>query len=338
MSTHEPIPQQALTRGSDALVELPVTVWPTAQQPARTQRGDRYVPEGTAHPAKMLPAIARHAIDTFTAPGDLVLDPMCGVGTTLVEAVRKGRDALGIEYEHRWAEVTEANLTLAALQEETTGRGAVHVGDARQVLPDLAERYAGRAGLLVTSPPYGASVHGQVHAPGHRPVRKHDNRYGRDRANLAHRSLPMLLRGFTDILRRAVPLLRPGGVVAITTRPFRIDGELIDFPSLTLDAAINAGLDPVQRCVGLLAGLRDGKLVPRSSFFQLDYVRKLRDRGVPAWVIAHEDVLVLRVSRTCPSSGKLKHRRAGPESGSRSMPDADSVDGGGAGGSAGVRS
>ena len=62
----------------------------------------------------------------------------------------------------------------------------------------------------------------------------------------------MLLRGFTDILRRAVPLLRPGGVVAITTRPFRVDGELIDFPSLTLDAAINAGLDPVQRCVGLL--------------------------------------------------------------------------------------
>src|SRR5207248_8174613 len=123
--------------------------------------------------------------------------------------------------------------------------------------------------------------------------------------NLAHRSLPTLLRGFTDILRRAVPLLRPGGVVAITTRPFRVDGELIDFPSLTLDAAISAGLDPVQRCVGLLAGLRDGKLVPRSSFFQLDYVRKLRDRGVPAWVIAHEDVLVLRAGTTHQRSCEL---------------------------------
>ncbi|WP_245266983.1 TRM11 family SAM-dependent methyltransferase [Saccharomonospora piscinae] len=229
MSTDEPIPQQALTRGSDALVELPVTVWPTAQQAPRTQRGNRYVPEGTAHPAKMLPAIARHAVDTFTAPGDLVLDPMCGVGTTLIEAVRKGRDALGIEYESRWAEVTDANLALAA-SDDATGRGEVHVGDARHVLPALAERYAGRVGLLVTSPPYGSSVHGQVHAPGHRPVRKRDDRYGKDRANLAHRSLPSLLRGFTDILRRAVPLLRPGGVVAITTRPFRIDGELIDFP------------------------------------------------------------------------------------------------------------
>ena len=305
MSTHQPIPRKALARGSDVLVELPVTVWPTAQRPHASQRKGRYVGESTAHPAKMLPAIAGHAIDTFTAPGDLVLDPMCGVGTTLVEAVRKGRDALGIEYETRWAGVTDANLALAA-HDEAAGHGQVHVGDARRVLPDLAQRYAGRVGLLVTSPPYGSSVHGQVHAPGHRPVRKHDNRYSRDRANLAHRSLPMLLRGFTDILRRAVPLLRPGGVVAITTRPFRLDGELIDFPSLTLDAAINAGLDPVQRCVGLLAGLRDGKLVPRSSFFQLDYVRKLRDRGVPAWVIAHEDVLVLRVSQKCQSSHELK--------------------------------
>lgn len=287
------IPQDALARGHQRLVELPVTVWPTAQQPARTQRKGRYTAESTAHPAKMLPAIARHAIDTYTAPGDLVLDPMCGIGTTLVEAVRKGRHAIGTEYEKRWAQVTEANLALAA-EQRAPGYGEVHVGDARRVLPELAEQHAGQVGLLVTSPPYGSSVHGQVQATGTRPVSKSDHRYSHDRTNLAYRSLPNLLRGFSDILRAARPLLRPGGVVAITTRPFRLDGELIDFPSLTLDAAVNAGLDPVQRCVGLLAGLRDGRLVPRSSFFQLDHVRKLRDCGVPAWVIAHEDILILR--------------------------------------------
>ncbi|SFQ74728.1 hypothetical protein SAMN05421810_11824 [Amycolatopsis arida] len=99
--------------------------------------------------------------------------------------------------------------------------------------------------------------------------------------------------------------------MAITTRPFRVDGELIDFPSLTLDAAINAGLDPVQRCVGLLAGLRDGKLVPRSSFFQLKNIRELRESGVPAWVIAHEDILVLRAGRTRSSSGNVKPAERG---------------------------
>jgi modification methylase len=34
--------------------------------------------------------IAAHAIRTYTRPGDLVLDPMCGIGTT----IHLGRSAL----------------------------------------------------------------------------------------------------------------------------------------------------------------------------------------------------------------------------------------------------
>ena len=51
----------------------------------------------------MLPAIAATAITRYTVPGDLVADPMCGIGTTLVEAAYLGRDGLGVEYEARWA-------------------------------------------------------------------------------------------------------------------------------------------------------------------------------------------------------------------------------------------
>ncbi|GGM83648.1 hypothetical protein GCM10012275_62800 [Longimycelium tulufanense] len=71
----------------------PVSVWTTAQQVARTQHAGRYVPDSSTHPAKMLPAIARHVITTFTRLGELVGDPMCGIGTTLVEAVHAGRAA-----------------------------------------------------------------------------------------------------------------------------------------------------------------------------------------------------------------------------------------------------
>lgn len=56
---------------------LPTSVWITAQSDARTQRNDGgYLPASAAHPAKMLPAIAAHAITHYSAPGDLVLDPM----------------------------------------------------------------------------------------------------------------------------------------------------------------------------------------------------------------------------------------------------------------------
>lgn len=56
----------------------------------------------------MLPEPAAHAIATYTRPGDLVLDPMCGIGATLVESLRLGRHALGIEYEPRWATLARA--------------------------------------------------------------------------------------------------------------------------------------------------------------------------------------------------------------------------------------
>jgi modification methylase len=301
---HTPSRSSHGPHGSDLLGELPVTVWPTAQQIAKTQRVGRYVPESHAHPAKMMPAIARHAIATFTAPGDVVGDPMCGIGTTLVEAVHAGRDAVGVEYEQRWVRVAQANLDLAGSL-GAPGAGRVVHGDARRAIADLGETYVGRVALVLTSPPYGPSVHGHVTSDRAHGVHKVNDVYGHDRGNLAHHRIPALLEGFTEILRGTIPLLRPGGVVAITTRPFRHEGQLIDFPSLTLDAAVAAGLEPVQRCVALLAGIRDGRLVPRSSFFQLDYIRKLRDRGVPAWVIAHEDVLILRRSPNV-------HATAGP--------------------------
>jgi len=36
------------------------------------------------YPARFSPVFAREAIKTFTQPGDFVLDPFCGGGTTLV--------------------------------------------------------------------------------------------------------------------------------------------------------------------------------------------------------------------------------------------------------------
>ena len=48
-------------------------------------------------PAKFPPQLPRFFIDALTSPGDTVLDPMCGSGTTLVEAVDSGRRAIGCD-------------------------------------------------------------------------------------------------------------------------------------------------------------------------------------------------------------------------------------------------
>lgn len=110
--------------GRRRLQACELSVWPTAQQTGPVQRRGRYVPESGKHPARMLPAIATQAINAFTEPGDLVFDPMCGIGTTIVEAMHAGRDGMGIEYESRWADLADANITFAHDQ-GATGRGAV---------------------------------------------------------------------------------------------------------------------------------------------------------------------------------------------------------------------
>ncbi|WP_218001649.1 DNA methyltransferase [Microtetraspora malaysiensis] len=38
-------------------------------------------------------------------PGQLVCDPICGVGTVLIEAARLSRRAVGVELEPRWADL-----------------------------------------------------------------------------------------------------------------------------------------------------------------------------------------------------------------------------------------
>lgn len=46
---------------------------------------------------KFIPQIAARAISILSAPGELILDPYCGSGTTLVEAAILGRRAVGID-------------------------------------------------------------------------------------------------------------------------------------------------------------------------------------------------------------------------------------------------
>ncbi|MFB4302207.1 TRM11 family SAM-dependent methyltransferase [Actinomadura sp. NTSP31] len=279
----------------------------TGQQPSRLQRKGRYTPESMAHPAKMLPAIAARVIATYTEPGDLVVDPMCGIGTTLVEAVHQGRDATGMEYEARFAQMAAGNLRHARAQ-GATGTGQVVHGDARNIATALAER-TDTAALVVTSPPYGATTHGQVRTDrdnGGGKIDKSHNRYSTDRRNLAHRPTAELVTGFGQILTGCAALLRPGGVIAVTVRPFRVAGELVDLPGQVITTAEDNGLILADRFAALLCGLRDGRIVTRASFFQMIESRRLRDNGIPALATAHEDLLVFQArTRTAASPNEV---------------------------------
>lgn len=56
--------------------------------------------------------LMRYLIRTYTNPGDIILDPCCGSGTTLLAARMEGRGFIGIEKEERYVEVTRNRLTI----------------------------------------------------------------------------------------------------------------------------------------------------------------------------------------------------------------------------------
>src|SRR5437764_7187003 len=92
------------------------SVFVTGQVCSREQRRGRYTPASMEHPGKMLPAIARYLIATYTQIGEYVCDPMAGIATTVVEAMHLGRHGIGVEYEARWAALAAEGIRLATTQ------------------------------------------------------------------------------------------------------------------------------------------------------------------------------------------------------------------------------
>jgi modification methylase len=273
-----------------------LSVWPVAQAPARVQRRDRYLPTSTAHPGKELPALAREALGRYSEPGDLVVDPMCGIGTTLVEAVHLGRRAIGVELEPQWASVAAENV-LRARQQGAGGQAMAMRGDARDLGAGLLDQLAGEVALILTSPPYGPSLHGQVRVRSGR-VEKWNDRYSDNPDNLARLSSaaregrPPLTEALARIIGGCHRLLGATGRLVLTARPYRRGGRLVNLPSELISLAQEAGFELEARHAALLCGLRDDQLVSRASFFQIG---KQRSGAIPRMlVIAHEDVLVFR--------------------------------------------
>ena len=70
---------------------------------------------GSGHPAVMPLGLATAAIRLATWPGEVVVDPFAGTGTTLLAAKLLGRRAIGVELSERYCELAAARLSQGVL-------------------------------------------------------------------------------------------------------------------------------------------------------------------------------------------------------------------------------
>lgn len=71
------------------------------------------MPENTDHPTQKSEKLLAKLILASTQPGDLVLDPFLGSGTSSVVARKLGRRFLGVELVEEYALLAERRLQLA---------------------------------------------------------------------------------------------------------------------------------------------------------------------------------------------------------------------------------
>lgn len=82
---------------------------------ARTSRHVLEKRRGAKHPCRRPIDAATYIVDAAAKPGETVLDPFMGSGTTLLAAKNLGRKAIGIEREEQWCEASAERLAQGVL-------------------------------------------------------------------------------------------------------------------------------------------------------------------------------------------------------------------------------
>ena len=145
-------------------------------------------PAGMVDDIHFTEALAASVIGHASRPGDLVLDPFVGYGTTSTVAERMGRRAIGIELLPEHLEIARAR---------SNGTSRLILGDARRISRFVDEP----VDLVLTSPPYMAGrQHPQNPLTGYR---SDDGDYAG------------YLRDLGDVFSQVAVLLRPGGQLVI---------------------------------------------------------------------------------------------------------------------------
>ena len=104
----------------------PTDVW---QIPKVTSGRDRASKERTAHPAQFPIELVRRIILASSNPGEIVLDPFMGSGSTIEAAIREGRKAIGFEINNAYVDM--------AIERIRRTREAFRIANSQRNLFDL---------------------------------------------------------------------------------------------------------------------------------------------------------------------------------------------------------
>jgi tRNA G10 N-methylase Trm11 len=149
------------------------------------------------------PQLVRYLVHHYSAPGETVLDPFVGHGTTVFESLLMGRKPIGVDCNDSMIESIREQLHAQA-----SFGVQLYTGDARRMTDLLADD---SVDLIVTQPPYGST-----------------HPFSRDnRSDLSLLTSSDFLTAIEAVAAELYRVLKPDGVCALLIGDVRDRGRMM---------------------------------------------------------------------------------------------------------------
>ena len=167
------------------------------------------------HPASFPPSMIEEFIEFFTKPGEIVLDPFLGTGSTLVACENTARKGIGIELYPKYSKTAKSRTKFPVLE-----------GDVRILLPTLEKQ---SFSLCITSPPYWRILKKKKDYNQQERLEKGlDLQYGQNPLDLGMiEEKEEFLNELVDIFTKIHELLLPQAYLIVFIQNIRDKGEMI---------------------------------------------------------------------------------------------------------------
>ncbi len=184
------------------------------------ERGSWATHDGT-YRGNWSPYVPRNLLLRYTAPGDWVLDPFIGGGTTAVEAVLLGRRAIAGDLSTAALSTTRDQLAQVPHGRPAAAHATLLRADARALA--IADA---RMQLVLLHPPYADAI-----------------RYSADAAgDLSHLAAAPFIDQLRHVAHDSLRVLAPGGRCALLMGDLRQRGQVVPLGFAAIQAFRRAGL------------------------------------------------------------------------------------------------
>lgn len=180
------------------------------------------------HPAPFSYSMVERLVKFFTKKNGLVLDPFCGVASTLKACALNDRKGIGIELSQKWV-----TLSKKRLREEVpdSSQQKIIKGDSRKILDELENN---TLDFVVTSPPYWRILGKRAdHKVTKERIEKNlDTKYSENKNDLGNiEDYDEFLKELKIIFEKCFKLLKEGKFMVVVVSDFRHKSKYIPFHS-----------------------------------------------------------------------------------------------------------